>query len=271
MMMIIRLILFALLGCGIIVAAVYFFQDRLLYFPSSEIACTPAMDGLDFEDVHFQAADGTALHGWYIPAPAARATLLFCHGNGGNISHRLESIRIFHNLGLTVFIFDYRGYGMSRGRPNEQGMELDALAAWQWLTGEKGADPATLIIFGRSLGGAIAAGLACTRAAAGLILESSFTSYVDIGRVHYPWLPVGLIAKYRYATIEKVPRLSMPVLIVHSSEDELIPFRHGRALYAGCAGRKYFLEISGGHNDGFLLSGDTYISGIDRFISAVVP
>ena len=121
---------------------------------------------------------------------------------------------------------------MSRGRPGEQGIELDALAAWHWLAREKGVDPAKLIIFGRSLGGAVAAGLACTRAAAGLILESSFTSYVDIGREYYPWLPVGLIARYRYATIEKVSRLSMPVLIVHSSEDELVPFRHGWALYA---------------------------------------
>ena len=160
---------------------------------------------------------------------------------------------------------------MSRGRPGEQGMALDALAAWHWLTGEKGTDPATLIIFGRSLGGAVAAGLACELSSAGLILESCFTSYADIGRDYYPWLPIGLIAKYRYATIEKVSRLSMPVLIVHSSEDELVPFRHGRALYAACGGQKYFLEISGGHNDGFLLSGDTYIRGLDRFISAVVP
>jgi len=271
MVVIIRLVLFALFCCGIMVAAVYFFQDRLLYFPSSEIVCTPAAAGLDFEDVNFQAADGTALNGWYVPAPAARATLLFCHGNAGNISHRLESIRIFNNLGLNVFIFDYRGYGMSRGRPGEQGIELDALAAWHWLVREKGVDPAKLIIFGRSIGGAVAAGLACTRAAAGLILESSFTSYVDIGREYYPWLPVGLIARYRYATIEKVSRLSMPVLIVHSPDDELVAFRHGRALYSACSGQKYFLEISGGHNDGFLLSGDTYIRGIDRFISSVVP
>ena len=202
--MIIRLIVFALFSFGIITAVVYFFQDRLLYFPSSEMAVTPDAVGLEFEEVHFRAADNTALHGWYVPAHDARATLLFCHGNGGNISHRLDSILIFHRLGLNVFIFDYRGYGLSRGRPSEQGMELDALAAWQWLIGEKQADPATLIIFGRSLGGAVAAGLACTRAAAGLILESSFTSYVDIGRDHYPWLPVRLIAKYRYATIEKV-------------------------------------------------------------------
>ena len=271
MVLIIRLVLFALFCCGIMVAAVYFFQDRLLYFPSSEIACTPDEAGLDYEDVNFQAEDGTALHGWYVPAPAARATLLFCHGNAGNISHRLESIRIFHTLGLNVFIFDYRGYGKSRGRPCEQGIELDALAAWNWLVREKGVDPAKLILFGRSLGGAVAAGLACTRAAAGLILESSFTSYVDIGREYYPWLPIGLIAKYRYATIEKVSRLSMPVLIVHSPDDELVAFRHGRALYSACGGQKYFLEISGGHNDGFLLSGDSYIRGIDRFISAVVP
>jgi hypothetical protein len=271
MAIIVRLIVVALLSCGSIVAIVYFFQDRLLYFPSSEEACTPAVADLAFEDVYFEAGDGTPLHGWYVPAREARATLLFCHGNGGNISHRLDSILIFHRLGLNVFIFDYRGYGMSRGRPSEQGTEQDALAAWHWLAKEKQVNPEKLIIFGRSLGGAVAAGLANTRGAAGLVLESSFTSYCDIGREHYPWLPVRLLARYRYATIEEMNGLSMPVLIVHSINDELVPFGHGRALYAACAGQKYFLEISGGHNDGFLLSGDTYVQGLDRFVTIVVP
>jgi fermentation-respiration switch protein FrsA (DUF1100 family) len=271
MSMIIRLIVVALLSFGIIVAIVYFFQDRLLYFPSSEMAGTPAVAGLEFEQVHFRAADNTALHGWYVPAQDARATLLFCHGNGGNISHRLDSILIFNSLGLNVFIFDYRGYGMSQGRPSEQGTELDALAAMQWLIGEKQVDPEKLIIFGRSLGGAVAAGLACTQGAAGLVLESSFTSYGDIGREHYPWLPVRLIARYRYATLEKVADISMPVLVVHSTDDELVPFRHGRKVFEACTGQKYFLQISGGHNDGFLLSGDSYVRGLDRFITAVVP
>ncbi len=271
MSMIIKLLVFALLSIGIIAAIVYLFQDRLLYFPSSEMIGTPALAGLEFEEVYFQAGDGTALHGWYVPAPEARATLLFCHGNGGNISHRLESILIFHRLGLNVFIFDYRGYGLSSGRPSEQGTEQDALAAWHWLTGEKQVKSEKLLIFGRSLGGAIAAGLACGRAAAGLVLESSFTSYCDIGRHHYPWLPVRLIARYRYATIEKMSGLGMPVLVVHSPDDDLVPFRHGRALYDACIGQKYFLEISGGHNDGFLLSGDTYVQGLDRFVTLVVP
>jgi len=271
MAMIFRLIVVGLLSCGIIIALVYFFQDRLLYFPSSKMTGTPEEAGLEFEEVHFRAGDGTALHGWYVPARAARATLLFCHGNGGNISHRLESILIFNGLGLNVFIFDYRGYGLSSGRPSEQGTEQDALAAWHWLAKEKQANPEKLIIFGRSLGGAVAAGLACVRGAAGLVLESSFTSYCDIGREHYPWLPVRLIARYRYATLEKVSCLDMPVLVVHSPDDDLVPFGHGRALYDACAGQKYFLEISGGHNDGFLLSGDTYVHGFDRFITAVVP
>jgi fermentation-respiration switch protein FrsA (DUF1100 family) len=271
MSMIVRLIVVVLFSCGIISAVVYFFQDRLLYFPSSEMAGTPALSGLEFEEVYFRAADNTPLHGWYVPAQGARATLLFCHGNGGNISHRLDSILILHCLGLNVFIFDYRGYGMSQGRPSEQGTELDALAAWQWLVGKKQANPSKVIIFGRSLGGAVAAGLASACGAAGLILESSFTSYCDIGREHYPWLPVRLLAKYRYATIEMVSNISMPVLVVHSTDDELVPFRHGRKVFEACTGQKYFLQISGGHNDGFLLSGDIYVQGLDRFITAVVP
>ncbi len=263
--MIIRLIIIALLCYGTIVACVYFFQDRLLYMPSGDMLVTPAQAGLAFEDVDFIATDGIRLHGWYIPAQEARATLLFCHGNAGNISHRLESILIFHRLGLNVFIFDYRGYGKSSGRPDEQGTTLDAEAAWQWLEQEKRLDPAQLIIFGRSLGGAIAAELARTQPAGALILESSFTSYAAIGRAHYPWLPVGRIAKYRYATIEKVRSLAMPVLIVHSPEDEIVPFSHGRELFAACPEPKYFLEIGGGHNDGFLLSEHRYVEGLERF------
>jgi uncharacterized protein len=255
----------------IIVAAAYCLQGRLLYFPLRDIEATPAAIGCAFEDVYFQTEDGIQLHGWYIPAPEARATVLFCHGNAGNISHRLDSIRIFHGLGLNVFIFDYRGYGRSSGRPGEQGTTLDALAAWHWLAEVKGADPVRLIIFGRSLGAAVAAGLACTRRAAAVILESAFTSCPDIGAELYPWLPVRLIAKYRYATIEKVASLTVPVLIVHSPDDEIVPFRHGCALFDACVQPKYFMEISGGHNDGFLLSGNRYVRGLDSFIGSAVP
>jgi fermentation-respiration switch protein FrsA (DUF1100 family) len=194
---------------------------------------------------------------------------LFCHGNGGNISHRLDSLVIFHRLGLNVFIFDYRGYGRSRGRPSEQGTERDALGAWRWLTEDKQTDPVTLLIFGRSLGGAIAAELANQRPSAGLILESSFTSFIDIGRAHYPFLPVRLLARYRYETIKKVAGINIPVLVVHSRQDELVPFSYGQKLFEACSEPKEFLEISGGHNDGFLLSGDVYVRGLDGFISGV--
>jgi len=268
--MIFRLLVAVLICYGAVVVAVYFLQDRLLYYPLREIAATPAAAGLDFEEVRFQARDGTALHGWYVPAADARATLLFCHGNAGNISHRLDSILIFNRLGLNVFIFDYRGYGLSGGRPGEKGIELDAHAAWRWLVEGRHSDPSRLIVFGRSLGGAVAAGLAGTRRCGAVILESVFTSYPDMGRVHYPWLPVRLIARYRYAAIEKVSRFTVPALIVHSPEDEIVPFGHGRALFGACPEPKYFLEIRGGHNDGFLLSGAVYVQGIDRFIKSVL-
>ncbi len=271
MYMILRLIAAAVICYALLAAALYVFQDRLLYFPTRELETTPEAIGLAFEDVHFQASDGTRLHGWYIPAPRARATLLFCHGNAGNISHRLDSIRIFHGLGLSVFIFDYRGYGKSSGRPSEPGTALDALAAWKWLAEAGRADSSRLVIFGRSLGAAVAANLARSRAAAAVILESSFTSFPDIGAELYPWLPVRLIAKYRYAAIEHAAALTVPVLIVHSPEDERVPFRHGRAIFEACAQPKYFLEIHGGHNEGFLLSGDWYVRGLDSFISSAVP
>jgi fermentation-respiration switch protein FrsA (DUF1100 family) len=265
-------LLVTVLACYVMfTACVYFFQDRMLYYPFRELDCTPLSTGFDFVDVGFQAEDGTDLHGWYVPAPQARGVLLFCHGNAGNISHRLDSISLFRSLGLNVFIFDYRGYGMSRGRPSEKGTEMDARAAWCWLTEEQHIDPSRLIIFGRSLGAAVAAGLAAERRCAGLIVESGFTSYADIGAEHYPWLPVRLLAKYRYATAEKLARVRVPVLVVHSAEDELVPLEHGRALFEACAGPKQFLEIRGGHNDGFLISGEMYLQGLARFIDGVVP
>lgn len=269
--MILRLVFAAVLCYAGIVAIVYCVQARLLYMPMREIEMTPAAAGLDFEDVRFQASDGTPLHGWYVPCVNARATILFCHGNAGNISHRLDSLLIFNRLGLNVFIFDYRGYGMSGGKPSERGTEMDARAAWQWLRSVRGCDPERLIVFGRSLGGAVAAGLACERPCAAVILESAFISYADMGRVHYPWLPVGLIARYRYATREKARRLSVPVLIVHSPDDEIVPFGHGRAIYDACPEPRSFLEIGGGHNEGFLLSGQAYLQGLERFISSVAP
>ncbi len=244
----------------------YVFQDRYVYYPYKDLVATPGRAGLDFEEVWFKTEDGVRLHGWYVPAGNANHTLLFFHGNAGNISHRLDSLRLFHDLKLNVFIFDYRGYGNSGGRPSEQGTYRDAHAAWRYLTGERGLPGDRIILFGRSLGGAVAAWLARRTEPAALILESVFTSVKAMGRRLYPYLPVGLLTRIRYPALDHVRDLRIPLLVIHSPEDEIIPFEFGRQLFEAGAGPKQFLAIRGGHNDGFLVSGTDYRHGLAAFI-----
>ncbi len=242
-------------GLGLIL---YFMQPTFLYSPVREVPYTPGELGLDFEDVKFRTADGLRLSGWYIPAEDYEPTILFCHGNGGNMMHRLDSINLFYNLGLNCFIFDYRGYGNSEGKPSEEGTYMDAAAAYKWLTEEKKVSPDNIIIFGRSLGGSIAAQLAGKVQVRGLVIESTFTSYVDIGKKFYPYMPVRWSARFSYKTIDYVKDVKSPVMVIHSRADEVVPFEFGLEIYETANEPKEFVEIFGSHNDGFLVSGETY-------------
>jgi len=242
-------------GLGLIL---YLLQPIFLYAPVREVSYTPNELGLDFEEVVFKTADRFLLSGWYVPRTNSPFTILFCHGNGGNMSHRLDSINIFYNLGLNCFIFDYRGYGNSESKPNEEGTYLDAMAAYNWLTEEKKIPPNDIVIFGRSLGGTIAAQLASRVKAKGLAIENAFTSYVDMGRKFYPYMPVRWFAKYSYPTIDYVKSVHCPVMIIHSRNDELVPFEFGLELYEAANEPKELAEISGSHNDGFLVSSEVY-------------
>lgn len=252
------------------VAYVYLKQGSMLYFPSREIAGTPANIGLSFEDVSFPTKDGLQIAAWYIPARpgSERGVLLFSHGNAGNISDRLDSIRIFHYLNLSVLIYDYRGYGKSQGSPAEEGTYRDAEAAWEYLVTARGVKPQKIILFGRSLGGAVAAETALRKKAGALIIESGFTSVPDLGSRFFPHLPVRLISRFHYDTAAKVGRVTIPKLVIHSPEDEIVPFDHGRTIYERAAGPKTFLQIRGGHNEGFLMSGTAYVNGLNDFLSS---
>jgi fermentation-respiration switch protein FrsA (DUF1100 family) len=250
------------------VLLVYFLQDRLLYFPFKEIDANPAAIRLPFEDVHLTASDGATISAWWIPAKNERAVLLFCHGNAGNISHRLDSIDIFNSLGLSILIFDYRGYGTSAGHPSENGTYLDAESAWRYLVDVQKKSPEKIILFGESLGGAVAAEIASRHTAGGLIIMSSFTSIPELAGRLYPFLPARLLSKFRYSTIDKIGAISSPKLIIHSPDDEIIPFAMGRALYEKAAGPKQFLQIKGGHNEGFLVSGELYVQGLKDFLDS---
>jgi fermentation-respiration switch protein FrsA (DUF1100 family) len=257
---------------ALVCVAAFALQARMVYFPSRDDAGDPSRVGLDFRDVTFATATGRELHGWLIPAPAASAigyTLLYCHGNAGNITHRLESIRQFVDLGLSVFIFDYGGYGRSSGRPSESGTYEDVAAAWDYLTETGGLAPDQIVLFGRSLGGAVAIDLATEVEPRALIVESCFTSVPELGSRLYPWLPVRLLARIRYDNAKKVPSIRVPKLFIHSLDDDIVPYGMGRRLYNRAARPKQFLRIRGTHNDGFFVSESKYEEGLKSFLASL--
>ncbi len=253
-----------------VMGLIYLTQSSLLFLPDGKVSATPAQIGLAFSDVSVTTEDGERLHGWLVKAARARGTLLFFHGNAGNVSHRLESLRLFNRLGLDVFIVDYRGYGRSTGRPSEQGTYRDARAAWDWLVRERGESPRRIILFGRSLGAAVAVDLASEKRGAGLILESGFTSVPDLAAEIYPWLPVRLLSRFHYDSLSKIGRVGQPLLVLHSPDDEIVPYRHGRRLFEAASEPKRFQQMTGGHNDGFLRSGDGYLRGLKGFVDGLL-
>lgn len=261
-------IIVAIAGVYVLFAGFLFiFQSRYVYFPERVLIADPSSVGLHFESISFETEDGVKLSGWFIPRENSRGVVLFFHGNAGNISHRLDSIQMFHRLGLNVFIFDYRGYGQSEGRPTERGTYQDAEAAWQYLVKELKVGPQEIIVFGRSLGGAVASWLAQNQTPGALIVESTFTSLPDIGSTLYPYLPVRLLSRFKYNTMGYLARVDCPVLVVHSRDDEIMPFSHGKRLFEVAKEPKEFLEITGSHNEGFMTSGERYEKGLDSFIS----
>jgi len=251
----------------------FFRQSHMVYFPLAKVLATPADAGLAYERISLVTSDGVRLAGWYVPCENARGTVIICHGNGGNIGDRLHPIGLFHELGLNVLIFDYRGYGESAGKPSEEGTYLDAQAAWQYLIEKRNTPPDKIVVFGRSLGGAVAADLAgrVARAAftapAALILEATFTSIPDMGARIYPWLPIRLLCRYRYNTLARLERMRCPVLIAHSRDDEMIPFEHGRKLFAAARAPKTFFELTGDHNEGEALTSPAYRRALDAFLT----
>ena len=245
----------------------FLFQSRLIYFPRREMGKTPADAGLTFEDLAIRTSDGLTLNGWFVPSDDTAATILYFHGNAGNISNRLETIRQFHGMGFNTLIIDYRGYGRSEGSPDEEGTYRDAEAAWSYLVGTRGLAPGSIIILGRSLGGAVAAYLGTQVHPRAVILESTFTSIPDRGAELYPYFPTRLLARIEYNSLDRMQSLNSPVLIVHSTEDEIVPFSHGQKLFEAAREPKEFLRISGGHNDGNFSFRDVYERGILTFLS----
>jgi uncharacterized protein len=245
-------------------------EKKIIFHPAKfpEGYWDPASLGLKAQDVLFQSEDGINLHGWYVPTPGARATLLWFHGNAGNLSHRLDNIQRLLPLNLNIFIFDYRGYGKSEGEPDEKGIYKDSLAAYNKVLELEGVSVDSLFLFGRSLGGICAVETALNNSARGLILESVFTSASDMSRKIMPLIPLAWAIRSKLDAINKVPKLKLPKLFLHGDRDEVVPFDLGRKLYEAAADPKTFYIIQGaGHNDTYIMGGRDYYNALDGFIA----
>jgi fermentation-respiration switch protein FrsA (DUF1100 family) len=251
---------------AIAVVVLRFFITWIIFQPSRNIEWTPDQSGYVYEYVFITADDGVKINAWYINCENSRGTVLFFHGNAGNISHRADTIRIFNSLGMSVFIVSYRGYGESEGSPSIKGVNLDALAAWNWLTTEKNILPKNILVFGRSLGGAVAVELMRTKRAKAAIIESSFSSLAEMAG---PFLSplASLLIGGAWNSAKTAANIYTPTLCIHSPEDEVVPYRLGKKLYEALAGEKHFFEIRGDHNYGFLLSAPEYIKQLDSFLT----
>lgn len=258
-----------LFAYALIVTLVWLFQSRLIYFPSRELVADPASRELAFEDVRLRTNDGETLHGWFVPGSGEGPTVLFFHGNAGNISHRIDSIALIVDAGASVLIIDYRGYGKSTGSPSEHGTYQDAEAAYLYLTREKQIASWDVIVFGRSLGGGVASWLAVKHPAAMLVLESTFTSVPELAAQVYPWLPARWLANIYYDTGSRIGDLETPTVVMHSVDDELIGFDHGRRLFEQAGHAVEMVEMSGGHNTGFADTGMLYREAWERVVRGV--
>ncbi|WP_432822889.1 alpha/beta hydrolase [Trichloromonas sp.] len=248
-------------------------EHRFIFFPERPLVATPALYDLAYEEVHFPAGDGTALHGWYLPGEPGKPLVLFCHGNAGNISHRLDNLRLLHRLGVSVFIFDYRGYGKSAGKASEEGTYSDARGARAWLQA-RGWPPERIVYFGRSLGASVALQLAVEHPPAGLVLETPFTSIAAMGRHHNPilYFALGWLLDARYDNLAKIVNIRTPLLIFQGDRDNIVPESMARNLFEAANEPKTWHLIPGAdHNDTYDSGGEDYWSAWSTFLRKLAP
>ncbi len=261
---ILKVVLLVCLAAGVCLLSLRYIESRTLFYPTHDIAFNPRSANLEFQDVFFTTDDNVELNGWFISREGAVYTILFCHGNAGNLSHRIEKLKFFHELGCNVFIFDYRGYGKSKGRPSEKGFYRDAKAAYKFLL-SSGVSSGQIIGYGESIGGAVIVDLASKETMRAMILDSTLTSIKDMIARAYPFVPY-LVFSSRFASDDKIKLISIPKLIVHSRNDEIIPYAIGKKLYEVAGLPKEFVEIRGGHNSCFYESQDLLKKQIGDFI-----
>jgi len=263
-----KIIFYLFAAFVLLIVYVRFLESVSLFYPSRKIVVTPKEAGIAFEDIYFSTADHVRLNGWLVKTavrPKEAATVLFCHGNAGNIGDRVEKILNFRNLGLNVFIFDYRGYGKSQGRPTEKGMYSDVQAAYDYLQTRHDIAKKRIIVYGASMGGVAAIDLASKQPVAALIADSTFTSGADMAKRIVPFVPSFMLAvKLDNAT--KIQKITVPKLFIHSPDDQTVPFKLGQRLFALAPEPKEFLQITGNHNEGYALSEKIFLPGIEKFL-----
>ena len=249
------------------------FEDSFIFHPTAVIDRTPRDVGLDYQIVDFTARDGVRLNGWFVPHAEARSTLIWFHGNAGNIGHRVENLKLLHDkVKVNVFIFDYRGYGHSQGKASEEGTYLDGEAALAFVREQLAIDASRIVLFGRSLGAAVAVEMAVHFANQALILESPFTSIREMARAVFPFLPVGPLLQTRYDVVEKIRRIKTPLLVLHGDRDEIVPFAQGELVFDAAPQPKKFYRIAGaGHNDTYIVGGNRYFQELKNFIDSTAP
>jgi len=264
-----RFVIIAVLAYVVLVGVVWLLQERFIFYPQlgREIVATPATRGVPYEEVRLATSDGKQLNAWWVPVDKPLGTVLLFHGNAGNISHRIDYALMFRRIGYSTLLVDYRGYGRSTGTPTEQGTYTDADAAWGWLTKTQRVPEREVVLFGESLGGGVASWLAARHEVRALVLASTFTSAVDLGSELYPFLPVRFVSRLRYDTIHRLRDVRAPVLVIHSPDDDVVPFKHGRRLFDAALEPKAMLEIAGGHNDGLVFVREEWVAKLAEFLA----
>jgi hypothetical protein len=237
-------------------------EKGLIFFPLRQLEGTPEDFGLEYENVFFLAADGIRLHGWFVPStdPEENITLLWFHGNAGNISHRLENLALLHHyLNISIFIFDYREFGLSAGHISKAGTYLDAKGAWNYLVAERMVEPTDILLFGRSLGTALAVDLACSEPCLGVVLEAAFTSSQDMLKRYFLGAIPPELTQSSYDNIGKIHLIQEPLLFIHGEYDEAIPLEMAQRLYKTAqAPKRFYLVSESGHNDTYVVGGSEY-------------
>lgn len=258
-------VLSLLMGSGCMI------EKGFIFFPDKEISQTPADAGLPFEDLYLLTPDGVRINAWFIPSTGSRKVLLWFHGNAGNLSNRVDQLRfLYQELNLNILMIDFREYGRSDGWVTENGTYQDALGSYDYLLSRSDIDPEGIVVYGQSLGAAVAVELAVQRKAAGLILEAPFVSIREMARVHFPWLPVGRLLSTRYDLLSKIDRVQAPLLVIHGDRDEVVPYSQGRKVFETAKPPKLIYTVQGaGHNNLYRIGGRVYFQTIGQFIQGL--